>query len=172
MSNEVSDERLRELARQRFQDKMGFWQHLVIYVVVNGTLALAWAFSTDIDHPWFIWATVPWGIGLLCHFAMVFIFPGKAEVKRRKPEDQRRADRRKGFYRHLALYLIANTTLVAVWAGTGAQSDPVPWFVYPLGGWGVFVLWNYLEAFVFVEEAQWQKTRIQREFDRLKKAHG
>ena len=172
MSNEMTDERLHEIAKQRYQDKMGFWQHLAIYAVVNGTLALAWAFSTDIDHPWFIWATVPWGIGLLIHFALAFLFPKKTGAKEHKPEDPIRADRRKGFYRHLALYLVVNGLLIAVWAGTGAESDPVPWFIYPLGAWGVFVLWNYLEAFVFVRETQWQKTRIQREFERLKKARG
>ena len=87
-----------------------------------------------------------------------------------KAEGERRADRKKGFYRHLGLYLVVNALLVAVWAGTGAESDPVPWFVYPLGGWGIFVLWTWLEAFVFVEETGWQKRQIQKEFERLKKA--
>ena len=170
MSNAVSDDELRKLARKRFRDKMGFWQHLVIYAVVNATLALAWAFSTDIDHPWFIWATVPWGVGLLFHFVMAFMFPEKAGAKKKQIEDEKKPDKKKGFYRHLALYLAVNAGLIAVWAGTGAEADPVPWFVYPLGAWSVFVLWNYLEAFVFLEETPWQKRQIENEFDRLKRA--
>lgn len=170
MSSRVSDEELHELARHRYQDRMGFWQHLVIYAVVNGTLALAWRFSTDVDHPWFIWATVPWGIGLLMHFVVAYMFPRKPGGKSRDAADEKKADRKKGFYRHLALYLTANAAFIAVWAGTGAESDPVPWFIYPLGGWGIFVLWSFLGAFIFVEETRWQKTRIQKEFDRLKKA--
>jgi hypothetical protein len=170
MSNGASDEALHRIARRRFRDKMAFCQHLIIYVLVNGILALVWRFSTDIDHPWFLWATVPWGIGLLFHFTVAFIFPGKKEEGKLQPKGEKRADRKKGFYRHLGLYLVVNAALIAVWAGTGAESDPVPWFVYPLGGWGIFVLWNWLEAFVFVEETGWQKRQIQKEFERLKKA--
>ena len=170
MSNGESDEALHRLARRRFRDKMAFFEHLVIYIVVNGILALAWAFSTDMDHPWFIWATVPWGIGLLIHFAAVFIFPAKKGKDKLEAGDEKKGDRKKGFCRHLGLYLVVNALLIAVWAGTGAESDPVPWFVYPLAGWGIFVLWSWLEAFVFVGETQWQRRQIQKEFERLKKA--
>jgi len=169
MSSRVSDEELRDLARQRYRDRMGFWQHLVIYAVVNGVVALAWAFSTDVDYPWFIWATIPWGIGLLFHLVVAYMFPKKPGAKRQQAAAEKKGDRRKGFYIHLALYLIVNAALVAVWAGTGAESDPLPWFVYPLGGWGIFILWSFLGAFVFAEETHWQKTRIQKEFERLKK---
>jgi cytochrome b561 len=170
MSKRVSDEELRELARHRYQDKMGFWQHLAIYAVVNGVLALAWAFSTDVDHPWFIWATVPWGIGLLFHFVAAYMFPKKPGAKRQQAGDEKKTDRKKAFLLHLALYLVANAAFVAVWAGTGAESAPVPWFIYPLGGWGIFVIWSFLGAFVLTDETQWQRTRIQKEFERLKRA--
>jgi cytochrome b561 len=170
MSNAMLDEELYKRARQRFKDKMDFYHHCIIYAVVNGILALAWAFSTDIDHPFFIWASVPWGIGLLIHFLMVFIFSGKTAGKRRQVEGEERVDKKKGFYRHLGLYLLVNIILIIIWVGTGAESDPVPWFIYPLGGWGFFVLWNFLEVYILVEETGWQKRQIEKEIEKLKRA--
>jgi hypothetical protein len=67
---------------------------------------LAWAFATDIDHLWFIWVLVPWGIGLFTHFIMVVIFSGR--YMKIKEEGKGQGDSKKGFYCHLALYIIAN----------------------------------------------------------------
>ncbi len=172
MSEAMTDEELYRVAGQRFQDKMDFYRHLVIYAVVNGILALVWAFSTDIDYPWFVWVSIPWGIGVLFHFLMAFVFSGKVGEKKIEVESKKGVDKKRGFYRHLALYLVVNIMLIAVWAGTGAESDPVPWFVYPLGGWGIFVLWNYLEVFVIVRETSWQKRQIEKEVERLKRVGG
>jgi cytochrome b561 len=171
MSNEIVAEELYQRARQRFKDKMDFYQHCIIYAAVNGTLALAWVFSTDVDHPFFIWALVPWGIGLFVHFLMVFIFSGKTGTKKRQVEGENRVDKKKkGFYRHLGLYLIVNIILIIIWARTGADSDPVPWFVYPLGCWGIFLLWNFAEVYILVEETGWQKRQIEKEVEKLKGA--
>ena len=170
MSNAMVDEELYKRARQRFKDKMDFYQHFVIYAVVNGILALAWAFSSDVDYPWFVWVLIPWGIGVVIHFLIVFLFAGKTGGKKREVEAEKRADKKKGFYRHLGLYLLVNVILIIIWAVAGAESDPVPWFVYPLGGWGIFVIWNYIEAFVLPEEAGWDKRQIEKEVEKLKRA--
>ena len=168
MTPGMTDEELYNLARQRVQDIKGFFQHLIIYALVNIILVLAWAFSTDIDHPWFTWVLVPWGIGILIHFIMLVVF-SRRETKI-KEERKNRGDSKKGFYRHLGLYLIVNIILIIVWARTGAESNPVPWFIYPLVGWGIFVTWNYLEAFVFAEEMGWEKRLIEKEVEKLRKS--
>lgn len=168
MTTGMTNEELYKLARQRVWDKKDLLQHLIIYVIVNIILVLAWAFATDIDHLWFIWVLVPWGIGLFIHFIMVVIFSGRAMKIKEKRKGQ--GDRKKGFYRHLGLYVIANIILIIVWAQTGAESGPVPWFIYPLGGWGIFVIWNYVEAFVLPEETSWDKRQIEKEVEKLKRA--
>ena len=168
MTTGTTDEDIYKLARQRVQDRKDFLQHLVIYAIVNIILALAWAFATDVDHPWFVWVLVPWGIGVLIHFIVVVVFSGR-DMKI-KEERSKQGDRKKGFYRHMVLYTIVNIILIIAWARTGAESDPVPWFIYPLGGWGIFVIWNYIEAFVLPEETGWEKRQIENEVEKLKGA--
>jgi len=167
MTTGMTDEELYKLAKQRVRDKKDLLQHLIVYAIVNIILILAWAFTTDIDHPWFIWVLVPWGIGVFIHFIMVVVFSGR--TMKIKEERNRQGDRKKGFYRHLGLYVIANIILIIAWARTGAESDPVPWFIYPLGGWGIFVIWNYLEAFVLAEETGWEKRQIEKEVEKLRR---
>ena len=168
MTTGMTDEDLYKLARQRVRDKKDLLHHFIVYAVVNSILVLAWAFATEVDHPWFIWVLIPWGIGVLIHFIMVVVFSGR-EMKIKEERDGQ-VGRKKGFYRHLGLYLIVNVILIIVWARTGAESDPVPWFIYPLGGWGIFVIWNYLEAFVLAEEMGWEKRLLEKEVEKLRKA--
>jgi cytochrome b561 len=171
MADDIPDERLYRLARQRVRDKKDFYQHLAIYVVVNSMLALAWAFSAGDGYPWFIWALAPWGIGLLVHFSIVFIFAGKTGGNDEEAEEEpdKEVDRKKGFYRHLGLYLVANIILIVIWTRTG-DAGPVPWFVFPLAGWGIFVLWNYLEVFVYPEGTGWEKGQLEKEVEKLRRA--
>ncbi|HEY49090.1 MAG TPA: 2TM domain-containing protein, partial [Dehalococcoidia bacterium] len=166
MTAGMTDEDLYKLARQRVRDKKDLLHHFIVYAVVNSILVLAWAFATEVDHPWFIWVLIPWGIGVLIHFIMVVVFSGR-EMKI-KEESDGQVGRKKGFYRHLGLYLIVNIILIIVWARTGAEADPVPWFIYPLGGWGIFVVWNYLEAFVLAEEMGWEKRLLEKEVEKLR----
>ena len=170
MADDASDDRLHGLARQRVKDKKDFYQHLGIYVVVNSMLVLAWAFSAGGGYPWFIWALAPWGIGLLIHFSLVFLFAGKTGGKEAKAESGKEVDGKKGFYRHLGLYLVVNIILIVIWTRTGDEAGPVPWFIFPLAGWGFFVLWNYLEVFVYPEGMGWEKRQLEKEVERLRRA--
>ena len=168
MTTGMTEEDLYKLARQRVRDKKDLLHHFIVYAVVNSILVLAWVFAMEVDHPWFIWVLIPWGIGVLIHFIVVLVFSGR-EMKIKEERDGQ-VSRKKGFYRHLGLYLIVNIILIIIWAGAGAESDPVPWFIYPLGGWGIFVIWNYLEAFVLAEEMGWEKRLIEKEVEKLRKA--
>lgn len=70
----MTEDKLRKLARKRAKAKIGFYIHLVVYVVVNAFLFLLWYFMTpDITGiPWFIYPLVGWGIGLVAHGLYTF----------------------------------------------------------------------------------------------------
>ena len=73
MTNELPEEEVYRLARQRVEEKKGFYTHLIVYILVNILLILIW-FFTEADFPWFIFPLGGWGIGLLFHFLGVFVF--------------------------------------------------------------------------------------------------
>ena len=59
---------------------------------------------------------------------------------------KKRVEEKKGFYTHIIAYVVVNALLVIIWAVTGAG---FPWFVFPLGGWAIGILFHFLEVFVF-----------------------
>jgi Na+-driven multidrug efflux pump len=61
-------------------------------------------------------------------------------------EASKRVKAKKSFYSGLITYAIVNAVLVVIWALSG---QGYPWFLWPLGIWGVFVLGDYLRVFVF-----------------------
>ena len=71
----ASDEELRRKARQRAEEKVGFYTHFTIYVLVNLGLVSIWWFSGD-GFPWFLIVLVFWGIGLVAHAVRVFVGTG------------------------------------------------------------------------------------------------
>jgi len=75
LSQSLSDEELVKLARERVEEKKGFFSHLATYVVVNLALFLIWTFATGGGYPWFVWPLGGWGIGLSFHFIGVFVLP-------------------------------------------------------------------------------------------------
>ena len=82
---------------------------------------------------------------------------------------KQRVERKRDFFKHLSFYVFVNIILIIIWAATGAQSTPVPWFVYPLGGWGIFIVWNFFEVFIFTRDIGWEKRQIDKEVEKLKK---
>lgn len=79
----------------------------------------------------------------------------------------KRVEEKKGFYTHLAFYIAVNILLVIIWAaGAG-----FPWFVFPLAGWGIGILFHFLGVFVFSGRLMsgWERRAIEKEAERLKK---
>ena len=69
----MTEDKLRKLARKRAQAKIGFYVHLVIYVIINVFLVLLWYITSDTTElPWFIYPLIGWGIGLVAHGVYTF----------------------------------------------------------------------------------------------------
>jgi len=81
-------------------------------------------------------------------------------------EARKRVEEKKGFYTHLTVYIGVNILLIIVWAVTGAG---FPWFVFPLGGWGIGILFHFLGVFVFSRQTGWEKREIEKEAERLRR---
>lgn len=75
-----TDEELRKKAKERAEEKMGFYIHFAVYIMVNILLYSIWWINNGPNtHPWPIWATIGWGIGLVAHFMGAIAAPGFQE---------------------------------------------------------------------------------------------
>ena len=80
-------------------------------------------------------------------------------------EARLRVKERKGFWSHFGAWASINIILIIIWALTDLGG--YPWFVWPLGIWGVFVLFHYLRVFVF--ERKSDRSAIEKEAERIRK---
>ena len=80
-------------------------------------------------------------------------------------EAKKRIKARKDFYNNLAAYVVVNIILVLIWAFAAGRG--YPWFLWPWGGWGVFVLLNFFQVFVFPGKGD--RAAIEREADKIKR---
>ena len=80
-------------------------------------------------------------------------------------EAKKRIEARRGFYSHLAAYVIVNVMLILIWAFV--SDDAFPWFIFPLVGWGIGILFHFLGVFVF--EGKSRREAIEKEMDRIRK---
>ena len=82
-------------------------------------------------------------------------------------EAKKRVEEKKGFYAHLCVYLVINILIVVIWLVTSLGC--YPWFIFPVGGWGVIVILHSLFVFVFRKDAKWEKNAVEREADKIRK---
>ena len=69
----MSEEELRQIARQRAKAKTGFYIHLIVYIIVNILLVSIWYFTSGTsEFPWFVFPLVGWGIALVIHAVTAF----------------------------------------------------------------------------------------------------
>ncbi len=76
---------------------------------------------------------------------------------------RRRVENRQGFIIHVALYLMVNVALFAIWKVTGAG---YPWFLWPLFGWGVGIVAHAL-SLLFGPGSASEERALERELRRL-----
>lgn len=69
----------------KVDQKLGFYVHLAVYVLVNGLL-IAIDLMTSPGTYWFIWPLIGWGIGLLVHGLSVFVFGDGLAIRQRMIE--------------------------------------------------------------------------------------
>ena len=100
MTDKMSEEQIYEEAKKRVEEKKGFRNHVIVYVVINTMLALIWwltgAKITGAGVPWFVFPLGGWGIGLLFHGLGVHVFSRRQEDRRaieREAEKIRREQR-------------------------------------------------------------------------------
>lgn len=94
-------------------------------------------------------------------------------------EAKQRVKAKKGFYGHLGAYLAVNAVLIVIWALSGDATNEWSnysgdwtggrWFLWPLCIWGVFVLLNFLQVFVFKTSVIGEKKAIDKEIEKIKK---
>jgi hypothetical protein len=80
---------------------------------------------------------------------------------------RKRVEEKKGFFVHLAVYIVVNILLVIIWAFPAGGG--YPWFIWCLGGWGIGILFHFLGVFVFSRPSNWEKREIEKEAERLRK---
>lgn len=80
-------------------------------------------------------------------------------------EAKKRVKAKRDFWGNFGAWATVNIILVVVWALT----DPggYPWFLWPLGIWGVFILIHFLRVFVF--ERKSDVGAIEKEAERIKR---
>ena len=69
----MTEEKLRQIARERARAKTGFYIHVLIYIVVNVLLFAIWYITLGPDgFPWFVLPLIGWGIAVILHAVTVF----------------------------------------------------------------------------------------------------
>ncbi|MHB8105604.1 MAG: 2TM domain-containing protein [Dehalococcoidales bacterium] len=90
--------------------------------------------------------------------------PTQEEIYQRA---KRRVDDKKSFYAHLAAYLVFNIVFVIIWAVTSPGG--YAWFIWPLGGWTVAIVFHALGTFVFHKDSKWEQESVEKEAAKIKK---
>lgn len=72
MAEQLSEEEMRAWAEKRVEEKIGFRNHLIVYLIVNTILFLIWLFTSLFAangwiFPWFLFPLGGWGIGIAFH---------------------------------------------------------------------------------------------------------
>ena len=78
---------------------------------------------------------------------------------------KKRVEQKKGFYIHLTVYCLVNILLFVIWNVTGSE---FPWFAFPLGGWGIGLLFHFLGVFMFSRKTRWEEEQINKEMEKLR----
>ena len=83
----------------------------------------------------------------------------------REQELWKLAKKRVGFKRHLATYIVINGMFWLLWYFTDHQEESagVPWPVFPMLGWGIGVVFSYLNAYVLMKPDS-----VEKEYEKLK----
>jgi len=79
---------------------------------------------------------------------------------------KKRVEARRDFAIHLIVYVGVNTLLVCLWLFVTGRG--FPWFVFPLGGWGIGVVAHYFSTRVHKEADRIRSARVEAEAERIR----
>jgi hypothetical protein len=91
--------------------------------------------------------------------------PGQMTDEEIYQEAHRRVKGKAKFYKDLMAYIVINAGIFLIWyfvAGRG-----YPWFLWVLGVWGVFLLLDFFNVFVW--QTGVSKSAIEKEAERIRK---
>jgi len=91
----MEDQELYERAKKRVEKRIGFYIHLLVYLVVN-TLLIIINLTKSPEYYWFKWPLLGWGIGLFFHAIGVFASSIGSSLKEQmiQKEMQKRSSRK------------------------------------------------------------------------------
>jgi len=77
--------------------------------------------------------------------------PNSAEYREAYRRAEQRVRAKVGFYWHLTSYILVNGMLIAIYLLTTLAVGELyyPWFVWPMAGWGIGLLFHFMGVFVF-----------------------
>lgn len=79
---------------------------------------------------------------------------------------RKRVQDKKDFLNHLAVYIVVNAALVIIWAITTGPG--YAWFIWPMFGWGIGIVFHGLSVFVFDRQGSWERSEIEKEAAKLR----
>jgi hypothetical protein len=71
-----------EQAKKRVEEKMDFFSHLAVYIIVNVVLIVI-NLTQSPGYLWFYWALLGWGIGLFFHGMATFVWGEGSSLRQR-----------------------------------------------------------------------------------------
>ncbi|MCP3968948.1 MAG: 2TM domain-containing protein [Rhodobacteraceae bacterium] len=81
----MTDQEAYDRARKRAKKKLEFYNHVIVYAVVNGFLFAINLFTSP-GYLWAVWPLMGWGIGLALHGVTVFLRTDDEELLDRMTE--------------------------------------------------------------------------------------
>ena len=81
------DQEAYENAKRKVETRMGFYIHLIVYIVVNTLLTIINLIFTA-DYFWAMWPMIGWGSGLVIHGLFTFVFDPESSLKERLIEKE------------------------------------------------------------------------------------
>jgi hypothetical protein len=79
---------------------------------------------------------------------------------------QERVEAKLAFYRHLGIYIAVNTLLIIINLITSPETI---WFIWPLLGWGIAIVINAIQVFIYPTESSLKARMIEKEMEKQSK---
>lgn len=97
--------------------------------------------------------------------------PSEQQYQSAYRQAERRVKAKLGFYWHLASYVLVNGLLIIIYLVTGPIPGfyTYPWFIWPMFGWGIGLLFHFMGTFVFsnVSSDENRRRMIEEEMRRM-----